>query len=118
MIASKLLGKAAALASQLGNGQPDVEQQVRSLPHHRPELNCSVQLQWLCFECFGFQVACEALGRMPNFQAAVQHLRSLTSRLQESCWSQGVTAVSATAMKKTARIKDRLEELPLKPFAG
>lgn len=29
------------------------------------------------------QVACEALGRMPNWQAAVQHLKSLTSRLQE-----------------------------------
>lgn len=46
---------AAALASQLGNGQPDIEQQV----------------------------ACEALGRMPNFQAAVKHLKSLTRRLQD-----------------------------------
>lgn len=46
---------AAALASQLGNGQPDIEQQV----------------------------ACEALGRMPYFQAAVKHLKSLTTRLQD-----------------------------------
>jgi len=56
-VALARMGKpgAAALASQLGNGQPDIEQEV----------------------------ACEALGRMPNWQAAVQHLKSLTSRLQD-----------------------------------
>eukprot|EP00435_Cladocopium_sp_Y103_P033224 s422_g8.t1 len=56
-VALARMGKpgAAALASQLDNGQPDIEQQV----------------------------ACEALGRMPNFKAAVKHLKSLTRRLQD-----------------------------------